>query len=208
MSVGPASPALALAALLLLAPAALHAQDDAAGVGAVALPGHAREAIAVRGRVLSIRGAGSWWTIETDSAPSSFLLYAAREADIPIRVGDSIDAAIDCQHGGFHYVCSAVVRDGAGELLLAVAGDGEPTLAPGWALVGDGPRPRGTGRIEQPLVLEHLGARITTRVSRWRTVRAADGVWRIHGSYSHVVGTAVRVPDSVDYRSYAITRVR
>jgi hypothetical protein len=206
-------------ALLTLASSMLSttsAQAKPGGVSSVALPDHRRAAITVRGIVRALRAEGSWFVIETDAvapAEGRFTVSADSRANIPIAVGDSIDARVDCTYPGWHYVCNGVVRDGSGALLFAVAGGGEESLAPGWKLVGDGPPVRGQGRVEQSLVLEHTipgqpPLRVTTATIGWRTLRAPDGEWLVSGTYTHTVGDGPRVPDSVDYRQYAITRVR
>lgn len=196
---------------------AAHAQPRPSGVSSFGLSEHRREVVDVRGAVRSVSPSDGGFLIEIDvgSAPEhAFRVGATRRRDIPLAIGQVIDAHVDCISPGWHDVCSGVVLDDAGALLFAVAASGEEALAPGWRLVGDGPPVRGLGRVEQPLVLEHTSAgqpptRVSTTGVGWRRVTTSDGAWLVSGSYSHTVyatATEARVPDAVDYRSYAITR--
>ena len=208
-----------LLATSLMAMASASAQTGPAGVSSIRLTDSRREASTVRGTVHAVRRAGGVFVVEVRAASGpdgTFSVSASARADVPLAVGDEIEARIDCTSPGWHLVCNGVVLDRTGAVLFAASGSGEEALAPGWRLVGDGPAVRGVGRVEQPLVLEHTVSgqppvRVTTVPGGWTTVTAPDGEWLVSGSFSHTVyasPTDPRVPDAVDYRSYAITRRR
>lgn len=189
----------------------------ASGVAAVELPNRQRQRRVLEGPVASVqlwrpREFSDWWTVELAGAGAAdtrrFNVYAASRASVPLRDGQTIRATIDCTSGGWHYVCDGVVESAAGDLLFAASGSGTDGLAPGWHLVG--PAARGVlrdGRLIHTLAFEHAGGRTTTRLSGWTSVRAPDGEWLVTGAFSEWPPGRRRVPEAVDYTTYAITRL-
>jgi hypothetical protein len=182
-----------------------------AGVSGVTLPSRRRERVSMRGTVRTIRPwptVTHWWDVEIDGSGAlesrTLRLYAESRDDVPLREHDTIDADVDCTRGGWHYVCSVVVRDAAGALLFAVAASGE--AIPGWTASPAPRSPTAHGRQNEPLVLEHDGHRVTTDPTHWRALDASDGRWSVLG-YASRSYEDPRPPESVDYDFYAVRRI-
>lgn len=190
----------------------------AGGVGAIQLADRQRVRRVIAGAVVSVQPwrrheIPDWWIVELAGAGApearTFVAMADSRAGLPLRVGEAIRATIDCTRGGWHYVCDGAVATAAGELLFASSGSGEDGAAPGWRLVGHSANGVANGdRLQHTLELEHAGGRTTTALSGWTSVLAPDGEWLVTGGFSEWDPQRPRLPEAVDFTTYAITRVR
>ena len=190
----------------------------ASGIGAIQLVDRQRVRRVIAGTVVSVQPwrrpeISGWWIVELAGAGApdarSFVATAESRESLPVRVGEALRATIDCSRGGWHYVCDGAVATASGELLFASSGSGADGVAPGWRLVGHSARGVANGdRLQYTLELEHAGGRTTTARSGWTSVRAPDGEWLVTGAFSEWNPRRPRVPEAVDYTTYAITRVR
>jgi hypothetical protein len=209
----------------LAVPAIIAAQTRAshpAGVSSIALPDHRRESVSLHGAIVGVRpwreghGATGWWEVELAGGDPidrrMFAGYADSRSDIPLSVGQTVSADVDCRVGGWHYVCSATVRDASNDLLFAVAGSGEAGRAPGFTVspipgAAAAPGAPRVGRHEYPLRVEHAGRSVSTDAAGgWVVLDSPDGRFAVQGSTSLWEG-GPRVPEAVDYTTYAITRL-
>jgi hypothetical protein len=225
-----ASFSFAVALTLPVAARAQTARDQStaarvAGVGIFDFEARVRERRHFHGAIERIEpptvdagaGGGVGHVVLAGAEPESartLRMYFEPTLRAPFRVGEVIDADVDCTVGGFHFVCDSIVRDATGSLILAVIGSGRRDLLSDWT-ISDGavfvreqdPNIHGHSvRMEFALAFTHRGRTGISRGTRWKQLVTPDGTFVFRGSGVRWEG--LRPSEGVDYSTYAITRVR
>jgi hypothetical protein len=181
----------------------------------IAIPKGGPQQMQIAGTVKSIsaaKGEPSRFEIAvtTTSGDKTFELYIA-PARPPFSVGDKIDASLR-RGGGWHQVYDALIKDGAGKVLLIISGSGADDLADGWKVtMGAVQAQRQDPNQKQQSInrthsLVFKRAKTTAIVPPNKCAAVKDGADSFIVSGFGNTWQGIRPPEGIDYQTFAMIR--